>query len=631
VPNSIRAGGSGLRDRVDHRLAARGGRVHGVSLSTKHTGDDGLSGSGLPGHRYPPRMPTRSEAIRMLIELAKLTTLEEGSPQAFKVRAYDNAIAGIEAHQGEIEGLSKSELIKIRGVGGSTADKILELGETGTVSKLETLREKYPPAFVELTKIPGLGPKTLKMIRAELGVEDIDGLQKAIDEEQLRDLPGLGAKSEEKIKKAVQRLGLHGKDRRTPLIEVYGFAHSLAKRLSALDGVADAVPCGSMRRFSETVGDVDIVVATSNAPLVHETVLALPEVAEVVGSGETKTSFLTREGLQVDVRTVAPEQLGSALLYFTGSKTHNIQLRQRAIDRGWLLSEYGLFEDDDVLASKTEADIYDKLGMQFIPPTLREGGGEVEAAGGEDLPDLVTRQAIQGDLHYHCDRSGDGRSSLEEMVDAAVSAGYRYVAFTDHGEDLAINGSTRKQMLAHRDRIRELDEQRPEIKLLFGCELNIGPDGSLDYDPEFRLEFDYCVASIHSHFDLPSDVQTARILTALADPAVNAIGHLSGRYVGRRPGVELDVTAVLEGLETTGVALEINGALDRLDATTEVTRQAMAAGVDFVIDTDSHHVADLKRMGYGVLYAQRAWVSKDRVINTRDVGEFLDWTRQRRA
>lgn len=566
----------------------------------------------------------------MLAELAKLTALDEGSPQAFKVRAYENAIAGIEAHQGEIEGLSKADLTKIKGVGGSTADKILELDKTGTVAKIESLREKYPPRFVELTKIPGLGPKTLKNIRAELGVEDVEGLKEAIEAERLRELPGLGEKSEEKIKKAIERLGLHGKDRRTPLAEVYGFAHSLAGRIASIDGVADAVPCGSLRRFSETVGDVDIVVATTDAPKVHEVVLGYPEVADVVGSGGTKTSFLTRDDLQVDVRTVSPDQLGSALLYFTGSKAHNIQLRQESIDRGWLLSEYGLFDGDDVVASRTEEEIYDALGLDNIPPTMREGGGEVELAREGELPDLVTRDRIKGDLHYHSDRSGDGRSTLEEMIEAAMAAGYEYVAFTDHGEDLAINGSTREEMLAHRDRIRALNEEHSDIEILFGCELNIGPGGDLDYDPDFRLQFDFCVASIHSHFDLSEDQQTARILTALADPAVNAIGHLSGRYVGRRPGVELNVEAVIEGLAVTGVALEINGALDRLDATTEVTRRAMSEGVEFLIDTDSHHVSDLRRMGYGVFYAQRAWVTGDRVINTRDVDEFLGWARRRR-
>ena len=576
-------------------------------------------------------MTTSAEAVRMLVELAKLTSLDEGSPQAFKVRAYENAIAGIEAHQGDIDGLSKTELTKIKGVGGSTADKILELGETGKVDKLERLRAEFPPAFVELTKIPGLGPKTLKTIRSQLGVESLEGLKEALESERLRELPGLGEKSEEKIKKAIERLGLHGKDRRTPLVEVFGFAHSLAARIRDLEGVDDAVPCGSLRRFSETVGDVDIVVATTDAQKVHEAVVGFSEVADVVGSGETKTSFLTREGLQVDVRTVAPDQLGSALLYFTGSKAHNIQLRQKSIDRGWLLSEYGLFEEERVIASETEADIYDALGMAPIPPTMREGSGEIELAANGALPDRVTREQIKGDLHYHSDRSGDGRSSLEEMIAAAIGAGYEYIAFTDHGEDLAINGSSREVMLEHRKRIRELNETHPEIEILFGCELNIGPDGGLDYDPEFRLEFDYCVASIHSHFDLPQERQTARILTALADPAVNAIGHLSGRYIGRRPGVEFDVDAVIEGLTVTGVALEINGALDRLDATTEVTRRALAEGVDFVIDTDSHHVSDLRRMDYGVWYAQRAWVTNDRVVNTRGVDEFLEWARRRRA
>lgn len=575
-------------------------------------------------------MVSRTDAIRMLAELARLTTLEEGSPQAFKVRAYETAMAGIEAYQGDIAGLTKAELTQIKGVGPATADKILELGETGKVAKLEHLREKYPPSFVELTKIPGLGPKTLVMIRDRLGVEDIESLRQAIETEALRALPGMGEKSEEKIRKAIERLGLHGKDRRTPLVEVFGLAQSLAARLRAVDGVTAAEPCGSFRRFSELVGDIDIVVGTSDAPAVHELVLRLPEVAEVVGSGETKTSFLTRERLQVDVRTVASSQLGSALLYFTGSKAHNIQLRQRAIDRGWLLSEYGLFEEERVVASEAEEDIYSALDMQFVPPTMREGGGEVEVAARGELPDVITRERIQGDLHYHSNRSGDGRSSLGEMVEAAIAAGYSYLAFTDHGEDLAINGSSREQMIAHRERIRELDDLHPEITILFGCELNIGPDGGLDYDPAFRLEFDYCVASIHSHFDLPAEQQTKRVLTAMADPAVNAIGHLSGRYVGRRPGVELDVDAIIQGLAVTGVALEVNGALDRLDATTEVARLAMAAGVDVIIDTDSHHVSDLRRMEYGVLYAQRAWVTADRVVNAKPTAEFLEWSRRRR-
>jgi DNA polymerase (family 10) len=566
----------------------------------------------------------------MLAELAKLTALDEGSSQAFRVRAYENALHGLEGYQGELDGLTKKDLTEIKGVGASTADKILEFMATGSVAKLGTLREKYPPAFVELTKIPGLGPKTLKLIRAELGVEDIDGLRRAIAAEQLRDLPGLGRTSEEKIGKAMERLGLHGKDRRTPLVEALPLARSLAARISALESVEAAEPCGSIRRFSDTVGDIDIVVATTDPSSVSEFVVGLPEVSEVIGSGGTKTSFLTREGMQVDVRTVEPHQLGSALLYFTGSKAHNIALRQRALDRGWLLSEYGLFDGKKLIASETEEDIYRALEMGSVPPPLREGSGEVEAAAARRLPTLVELAQIRGDLHYHSDRSGDGRSTLEEMIEAAMARGYEYVAFTDHGEDLAINGSPREVMLEHRDRIRLLQERYTDIRLLFGCELNIGPKGDLDYDADFRREFDFCVASIHSHFDLARDDQTARILTALSDPSVNAIGHLSGRYIGRRPGVDLDVEVVLEALAVTGVALEINGALDRLDASAEVARLAMSGDVDFVIDTDSHHTSDLVRMGYGVTYAQRGWVTTDRVVNTRPVDEFLEWTTRRR-
>jgi DNA polymerase (family 10) len=575
-------------------------------------------------------MVTRSDILRTLAELARLTALDEGSPQAFRVRAYESAINGLDGYKGDVVAAGKHELVAIKGVGGSTADKIIEFVTTGKIDKLEGLREKYPPGFVELTKIPGLGPKTLKTIRTELGVENLDDLKEAIANEQLRDLPGLGRISEEKIRTAIERLGLHGKDKRTPLYEALPFVRVLTARLNGVTGVAEVVPCGSVRRFAESIGDIDIVVATTKPMLVHDVVRDWSEVTEVIGSGDTKTSILTREGLQVDVRTVAPDQLGSALLYFTGSKAHNIALRQRAIERGWLLSEYGLFDGDEVLASKTEEDIYARLGMEWVPPNIREGSGEVELAADDQLPSFIERDQIRGDLHYHSDRSGDGRATLQDMIEAGIERGYEYVAFTDHGEDLAINGSSREQMLAHKDEIRGLQARYPEIRLLFGCELNIGPNGELDYDAEFRREFDYCVASIHSHFDLNRDRQTSRILIALQDRSVNAIGHLSGRYVGRRPGVELDIDVVLEALSVTGVALEINGALDRLDATAEVARRAMATGVNVVIDTDSHHPRDLIRMDYGVEYARRGWVTTSRVMNALPTDDFLAWVEERK-
>jgi DNA polymerase (family 10) len=484
--------------------------------------------------------------------------------------------------------------------------------------------------LVELLKIPGLGPKTLKTLRAELNIQNLDDLKSAIDREALREVPGLGKTTEEKIAKSIERLGMHGKDRRTPIADALPLAEGLAAELATVPGVEAVTWCGSLRRFAETIGDVDLVVSASAADEVMKAVVGHPLAKEVVGSGGTKTSILTHAGMQVDVRVVTPDQYGAALVYFTGSKSHNVALRQRAIDREWLLNEYGLFEGDVLIASATEESIYQALDLPFLPPPLRENSGEIEAAAGGRLPDLVTLDHIKGDLHFHSDRSGDGRSTLEEMVAAAAARGYEYLAITEHGEDLAINGSSRDEMRAHRRRIGAVQDAYPSMRLLYGCELNIGADGSLDYDPEFRLEYDWCVASVHSQFELTADQQTQRLLRAMADPAVNAIGHLTGRYIGRRPGIDLNLDAVLEGLAISGVALEVNGALDRLDASSDVIRRAVVAGVKLVISTDSHHTSDLKRMAYGVSHAQRGWAAASDVANTMPQTEFLEFVVSRR-
>ncbi len=568
----------------------------------------------------------------MLAEIAELEVLDEGSPNAFRVRAYQNAIAGIEAAGVDVTELSEDELVRIKGVGRSIAQKIREYVETGKVAKLEELRAKYPPEFVALTRIPGLGPKTALKLREALGVQNLDDLKAAIDAHAVRELPGFGATSEEKLAKAIERLGLVGKERRTPIADALPLAERLVQRLASVEGVERAQYCGSLRRFRDTIGDIDIVVAATDPTPVMETVTDLPDTAEVIGTGETKTSIVTREGMQVDVRVVEPVQYGAALLYFTGSKAHNIALRQRAIDQGRLLNEYGLFvaDTEEVVASETEEEIYAALGLDYIAPTLREDTGEVEAAAGHTLPELVQRRHIRGDLHFHTDRSGDGRASVEEMVAAAAEAGYRYVAITDHGENLAVNGASREEMLAHRDHIRRVQEQYPKLKLLWGCELNIGPDGSLDYDPDFRRELEWNVASVHSHFDLSQAEQTERLLRAIADPAVDVIGHLTGRSIGRRPGIEIDVDAVLDALVEHDVALEVNGALQRLDAAPEVVRRAVAKGVTLTVSTDAHHPSELVRMDYGVLNAQRGWAAKADVLNTKPTRSFLAWLRRRR-
>ena len=566
----------------------------------------------------------------MLAELARLTSLDEGTPQSFKVRAYENAIHGIEGYPGNIAGLEQKELVGIKGVGGSIATRIREYIDTGSVAKLDQLRNQYPAPLVDLLKIPGLGPKTLKTLRAELNVENLDDLKSAIEREALRDVPGLGKTTEEKIARSIERLGLHGKDRRTPIADALPLAAGLATELATVTGVDGVTWCGSLRRFAETIGDIDLVVASLAADKVMAAVVSHPLAKEVVGSGTTKTSILTHSGMQVDVRVVSPDQVGAALLYFTGSKAHNVALRQRAIDRGWLLNEYGLFEGDVLVAAATEESIYQALDLPLIPPPLRENSGEIEAAAKGQLPDLVALDRIKGDLHFHSDRSGDGRSTLEEMVAAAAEKGYEYLAITEHAEDLAINGSSREQMRAHRKRIGVVQDAYPSMRLLYGCELNIGADGSLDYDREFRLEYDWCVASVHSHFDLTAEQQTRRLLKAMADPAVNVIGHLTGRYIGRRPGIDLNLEPILEGLAISGVGLEVNGALDRLDASADVIKRAIAAGVRLVISTDSHHTSDLKRMAYGVSHAQRGWAASSAVANTLPQTEFLEFATSRR-
>jgi len=590
----------------------------------------------------------------MLGELITLTTLEEESPQSFKVRAYENAKLGIEAHGDDVTGLTVTELTKIKGVGKATASKIRELVDGGSVDKIEKLRAKYPPEFVELSRIPGVGPKKLKLIRSELGIENVEQLRQAIADEKLRDLPGMGETSEAKIGKAIERLGLTGKDKRTPIAQALPLAERLVADLSAVKGVVDAMYCGSLRRMSETIGDIDITVSSKKPKAVMKAAVDHSECADVVVNGKTKTSFLTREGLQVDVRVVEPDQFGAAVMYFTGSKAHNIALRQRALDRDLLLNEYGLIDTSDeelegvdrpVVASKTEAEIYAALDMAYVEPPMREGQGEVEAAVASvakpkrkakkasddvaELPEVIQREHIHADLHYHTARSGDGRSSVEDMVKVASESGYDFLAITDHGIDLAINGSTAEEMLEHRDHIAKVQEDYPDLLLMWGCELNIGAKGGLDYDDDFRALFDYTVASVHSHYDQKPNAQTDRLIAAIADPTVNSIGHLSGRYIGRRPGIEFDVDAVLDSLKHYDVALEVNGALDRLDAASDVVRRAVDREVKLVINTDSHHTSELGRMEYGVRTAQRGWAPKELVVNTWDRADFLRWVEAR--
>ena len=578
-------------------------------------------------------MSRNREVARVLSELALLTELDEGSPQAFRVRAYENAARAVDGLVTEVDSMSESELVATKGIGKSTAQKIREYLDTGIIAKLEKLRRDYPPEYVRLTRIPGLGPKRVALLHEELGIGSVDDLRRAIDEEALRGIAGFGPKSEEKLIQAIDRLGLSGKEQRIPIEHALPVASEVIGALTGVEGVVAIEYAGSLRRFRETIGDVDVLVAAEDHTAVMEGFLGLPVVKEAIGQGDTKTSVLTHAGMQVDLRVVDPDQYGAALLYFTGSKAHNIRLRQLALERGWTLNEYALSEIDSeaVVAARTEEEIYEALDLSYVEPPLREDTGEIEAARQGTLPNLVRLDDIQGDLHVHTNLSGDGHETLDDMLDAAAGRGMSYVAITDHGEDLRINGASRKQLLAQRNRIAGLAERYQPMRILQGCELNIDRAGNIDYDEDFLARFDWGVASVHSLFDLDREAQTQRVITAMRNPTVNAIGHLTGRQIGSRPGIDLDIGAVIEAAVETGTALEINCHLRRLDITPEIARRAVNEGAYLVISTDAHTIGELDQMQYGVLNAQRGWVDKSLVVNTWPVDEFLGWVVAKRS
>jgi DNA polymerase (family 10) len=567
----------------------------------------------------------KQDVLEMLRELAELTMLEEGDPQSFRVRAYESAAHAIDAQGADLAKLDERQLQKIDGIGKSTAAKIRELLETGRVQKLEALRAKHPPQVVALLRLQGLGPKAVKRLRAELGVQSLDDLRAALAAHRLRALKGFGEKSEERLQQALERLEAQGAVSRTPISVALPLAERIVARMREVPGVAHASYCGSLRRFAETIGDVDVVVAADDPAPVMEALLSLPLVDRVLGRGESKTSVVTRRGTQVDLRVVAPEQLGAAQLYFTGSKGHNIKLRQRALARGWTLNEYALSELDSgkVVARETEAEIYRALDLPWIPPELREDGGEIEAAERGALPQPLPDPI--GDFHVHTSLSGDGRSSLEEVVASARARGLRVLAITDHAEG-TLSGVGREPLLEQRARVRALREQLGDaLTLLHGVELNIGPGGELDYDLEFRRGFDWCLASVHDHFELDRAAQTRRVVKAMEDPTVRMIGHLSARMIGGRPPIELDLDAILAAAEATGTALEVNGGLPRLDLSVEALRRARGRRVDLVLSSDAHQAGELARTGFAARNATRAWIEPAQVVSCWPVEKLRAW------
>ncbi|MER7512389.1 DNA polymerase/3'-5' exonuclease PolX [Streptomyces lavendulae] len=550
----------------------------------------------------------------MLQEYADLIALRGGD--AFKARAYEKAARAVGGHPDDVSALDAEGLRDIPHVGRSVADKVLEYLRTGRMSAVDEARASVPAGVRELIAVPGLGPRKAMVLYEELGITSVDQLQDAIRQERLRDLKGFGERTEESILRGISVLRKAGEGR-ILVSAAMDVAEQLVAEMSAIPGCVRCTYAGSLRRMKETIGDVDILVAAHRPAPFMEALVALPGTAEVIARGQKKTSVRTATGLQVDLRVLPPASWGAGLQYFTGSKAHNIRTRALAVRQGLKLSEYGLFDAESgrSIASGTEEAIYTRLGLPWIPPTLREDRGEIAAGLRGELPDLVTERDIRGDLHTHTDLT-DGLAPLEDMTAAAAARGYAYYAVTDHAPNLSMQRMTSEKILAQRERLRELDGGHHTMRLLHGTELNIGPDGDLDWPDEFLAEFDLCVASVHSHFNQNRRDLTGRLIRACENPHVSVIGHPTTRLIGRRPPIDADLDAVFEACARTGTALEINAHPERLDLCDEDVLRAKRHGVKFAVNSDAHATTHLAYMRYGVATAQRGWLTTDDVINT---------------
>ena len=559
------------------------------------------------------------EIAGLLREYAELTQITGGD--VFRARNYEKAARSVRGWADDIGQLDVTALRAIPGVGASIAAKIAEYRESGSIRALDELRAKIPPGVLELTRVPGLGPKRALQLNRDLGVRSVDDLAAAIKAGRLDGLAGFGAKSEERIAAGIE---VYRQGRERVLLDVA--LHRATEMVDALTPLSQRCAyAGSLRRWRETIGDIDILAAADDsAPLMA----AFSAGHEVVASGPAKTTVRTASGLTADLRVVPLDAWGAALQYFTGSVAHNVAVRQIAVRAKLKLSEYGLFEAEtnSLIVSRTEEEVYERLGLAWVPPAMREDHGEIELAAQGRIPRLVRVDDLRGDLHRHTDLT-DEVASLETMVDAARRRGYEYYAVTDHAPDLIMQRMTDEKMLAQREQVRALEAG---LVLLHGTELNIGPDGSVDWDADFLAGFDICVASVHSHFEQSRAEMTRRFVAACENPHVNVIGHPTTRRMGKRPPVEVDFGELFRACARTGTALEINASPQRLDLPSDHIRAARDAGVRFAIDSDAHSVSDLGNMPYGAGTAQRGWLTPDDVINTWPLDRLRTFLRKDR-
>jgi DNA polymerase (family 10) len=564
----------------------------------------------------------------ILYETADL--LEIDGQDSFRIRSYRNAAQAIENHSQSIKELiaDPKQVLAIPGIGKSMLRNLQELFTDGKLSVQTELLAKYHPSTLQLLKIQGLGPKTIALIWSAYKVSDVDGVEKLAREGKIRELPRMGEKHEAKLLKAIEDYRrISGRF----LIDAGETeAEKLTEYLVKFPGIDKITPAGSLRRGRETVGDLDILV-TGKACTTEEGrqkaiayVSQYPPLMDVIASGDNKISFHVRNGMQVDVRLLPPESFGAAMQYFTGSKAHNVALRQRALKMGYTLNEYSLatLEGEKPVAGKTEEEIYSKLKLDYIPPEMRENLGEIDLAKDHALPTLITQDDLQGDVHMHTVET-DGKNTIEEMAEAAKARGYRYMAITDHSKNLAFaNGLDDKRAVEHIARIRAVDKQIEGITIFAGIEVDILADGDLDLSDDVLSQMDIVIASVHSVFNQEPAKMTERLLKAIENPNTSLIGHPTGRIQLRRDAYGFDMHAILTAAAKHKVAMELNSYPDRLDLNDVHLRQAKQRGVKIVINTDSHHTSHMEKIRYGILQARRAWLTKDDVLNTSPAAKF---------
>ena len=564
----------------------------------------------------------------ILYETADL--LEIDGQDSFRIRSYRNAAQSIENYPQQIKDLigDLKNFPKIPGIGKGMLQNLEELFKTGKLTVQAELLEKYHPSMLQLLKIQGLGPKTIALIWSAYKVSDIDGVEKLAREGKIRVLPRMGEKHETKLLKAIEDYRRIGGRYLIDAAETE--CEKLSEYLKKYLGFDKVTPAGSLRRGRDTVGDLDILVTGSACCSEEERQKAIayvaqyPPLMDLIASGDNKISFHVRSGMQVDVRLLPPESFGAAMQYFTGSKAHNVALRQRALKMGYTLNEYSLatLEGEKPVAGKTENEIYSKLKLDYIPPEMRENLGEIDLAEKHALPQLITQEDLQGDVHMHTVET-DGRNTIEEMAEAAKAHGYKYMAITDHSKNLAFaNGLDDKRALEHIQRIRDANKKIDGIKIFAGIEVDILADGDLDLSDDVLAQMDIVIASVHSVFNQEAPKMTDRLIKAIENPNTSIIGHPTGRILLRRDSYPFDMGAVLATAAKNKVAMELNAYPDRLDLNDVHLRQAKQQGVKIVINTDAHHTSHMDKIRFGVLQARRAWLTKDDVLNTRSVDAF---------